>query len=187
MKRRTRIKDLTGQKLGKLLVLERAPNKKSWTMWKCSCDCGNEYTTYSTHLIRGNVTSCGCDSHKKGCDHLQWTGCGEISGRRWNSIRRMSSKRKTRLNVPFEIDIKYAWNLFLTQNRKCALSGQNIFFGKTSKDDTTASLDKIDNNKGYIPGNVQWIHKDINRMKNVFSQEYFIKICKLISESCELN
>ena len=148
--RKSRVKDLSGQKIGKLLVLERAPNKKSWTMWKCLCDCGNEHITYSTHLMRKNVTSCGCDAHKKGSDHLQWTGCGEISGQRWNSIRRLTSKRKSRLKVPFEIDIEYAWDLFLKQNRKCALTGQELYFKNFCADDTTASLDRIDCKSGYI-------------------------------------
>ena len=33
--------DLTGQKFGRLLVLERAENKYGRTAWKCKCDCGN--------------------------------------------------------------------------------------------------------------------------------------------------
>jgi hypothetical protein len=47
---------------------------------------------------------------------------------------------------------------------------------------TTASLDRIDSSKGYIEGNVQWIHKHINKMKNNFNESYFIEICKKISQ-----
>lgn len=173
-----KIKNLKNMRFGKLLVIELSSKKKSWTMWKCICDCGNIHITYSTHLVRGNVKSCGCDMIKKGPNHVNWTGYGEISGRRWNDIRRMnfSGKRRDRIHLSFTIDIKYAWELFLRQNRKCALSGMNLYFGKSF----TASLDRIDNNKGYDEGNVQWIHKDINRMKNIYNQEYFINICEQV-------
>ena len=33
--------DLTGQKFGRLTVIDRAPNKNSRTAWNCLCDCGN--------------------------------------------------------------------------------------------------------------------------------------------------
>ena len=46
----------------------------------------------------------------------------------------------------------------------------------------TMSLDRIDNNKGYIEENVQWVHKDINMMKRIYSQDYFIYMCKLVAE-----
>lgn len=36
--------DLTGQRIGHLLVLERAENKQGRTQWKCKCDCGNIVT-----------------------------------------------------------------------------------------------------------------------------------------------
>lgn len=116
-----------------------------------------------------------------------WKGFGEISGRKWHSIKEKNvkqSKRKSRSNVPFEIDIQYAWELFLSQKRKCALSGQKLYFYTTKKDEakTTASLDRIDNDKGYVEGNVQWVHKDVNRMKNVFDEKYFLKMCIMIAK-----
>jgi hypothetical protein len=46
----------------------------------------------------------------------------------------------------------------------------------------TASLDRIDNNKGYTKDNIQWLHKNINLMKHCFDQKYFIELCNLISE-----
>ena len=53
---------------------------------------------------------------------------------------------------------------------------------------TTASLDRIDSSKGYVIGNVQWVHKDINIMKNKFDNQYFIDMCKKIaSGACEIN
>jgi len=49
------------------------------------------------------------------------------------------------------------------------LSGIDLEFSKTRKDtqNKSVSIDRIDNKKGYIIGNVQWIHKKINIMKNI--------------------
>lgn len=43
------------------------------------------------------------------------------------------------------------------------------------------SLDRIDSNKGYVEGNVQWVHKDVNMMKQSYSNERFIGICCMIA------
>lgn len=45
----------------------------------------------------------------------------------------------------------------------------------------TASLDRIDNTKGYTEDNVQWVHKIINKMKSDLTQEDFIMWCKRIN------
>ncbi len=71
-------------------------------------------------------------------------------------------------------------NIFKAQKCKCAISGLPIRLGAMLY--KTASLDRIDSSKGYVISNVQWVHKDINRMKNNFNQEYFVGICKIISE-----
>jgi len=47
--------------------------------------------------------------------------------------------------------------------------------------DINASLDRIDNSKGYIIDNVQFVHKDINIMRGTLSMERFTDLCNLIS------
>lgn len=55
--------DLTGQKFGKLNVIERIRNTQSdRPMWKCRCDCGNEVFIDSGRLKSGNTKSCGCST-----------------------------------------------------------------------------------------------------------------------------
>lgn len=110
---------------------------------------------------------------------------GDISESEFRRIQIGAKKR----NLEFSITIEYIWELFIKQNRKCALSGQEIYFGKNRKDERhgnkTASLDRINNKIGYIEGNVQWIHKDINFMKHAYEQEYFIKICEMVCKYME--
>jgi len=107
--------------------------------------------------------------------------CGEITERLFKRYRDNAKNR----NIEFKISIEYLWDVFLKQNRKCALSQEISIFSskqaKTIKDEQTASLDRIDSSKGYIEGNVQWIHKKINKMKADLEVNEFIQFCKNIA------
>lgn len=52
--------DLTGQRFGRLTVVERAANHGSRVFWHCKCDCGNEKDIAGSALRYGRSTSCGC-------------------------------------------------------------------------------------------------------------------------------
>jgi hypothetical protein len=179
--KRTRLIDLTGKRFGQLVVVSRVADV--WpTKWICQCDCGNTSTPTSQALRRGAVMSCGCvGKNRRGVRNPNWSGYGEISGNTWYCIlSRAAGKRGGRV-IPFDLTIEYAWDLFLQQERKCALTGMSIGFGEKNADGRTASLDRIDSSKGYIESNVQWVHKDVNRMKSAFPQDYYIQVCKLVA------
>ena len=183
-----------GQKFGLLTVESFAGvTPAGHKTYNCVCDCSNSVIRTGTSIRRSENSSCGCFS-KKGVKHHQWTGVGEISGEFWWShvVRSANGdifKNGNRKPKELSITIEYAWNIFLKQNRKCALSGIELSFPKKWKDKNyNASLDRIDSSKGYIEDNVQWVHKHINKMKNAFDQAYFIDICKLIAGgACEIE
>ena len=56
--------DLSGQKFGRLTVIERLLERRNHdyrsALWLCRCDCGNEVRTYAGYLKSGNTKSCGC-------------------------------------------------------------------------------------------------------------------------------
>ncbi|MBQ9001885.1 MAG: hypothetical protein IJ087_08540 [Eggerthellaceae bacterium] len=57
------MKDLAGRRFGKLTAI--APTEKRVrenVVWTCKCDCGNECEVVSDYLVRGRITSCGCDT-----------------------------------------------------------------------------------------------------------------------------
>lgn len=61
----TKLDNLTGQRFGKLAVIERAPNLGKNTAWLCRCDCG-EYRVVPAHRLKsGETTSCGCANRIK--------------------------------------------------------------------------------------------------------------------------
>lgn len=154
--------------------------------YNCKCDCGNFVIRTGTSIRRSKNSSCGCFS-KQGNKNANWKGYGEISSDFWYShiVRSANgSKNGNQIRKPKELTltIEEAWDLFIKQNRKCALTDLDLYFPKKGKDKTyNASLDRIDSSKGYIQGNVQWVHKDVNIMKNKYKQEYFLEMCKLIS------
>lgn len=53
--------DLTGQRFGRLVVIEETDKRANKSVvWKCKCDCGNEYEVSSKNLRTGSTKSCGC-------------------------------------------------------------------------------------------------------------------------------
>lgn len=55
------IKDLTGQRFGRLEVLRfYGTDEGGQARWECRCDCGNVRDFAATHLKRGSTKSCGC-------------------------------------------------------------------------------------------------------------------------------
>src|SRR5882724_8540250 len=51
-----------------------------------------------------------------------------------------------------------------------------------SKQNPTASLDRRENHRGYVKGNVQWVHKVVNIMKSNHDEAYFVAMCKQIAD-----
>lgn len=57
--------DRTGQRFGKLTVLERDRTRTGKVFWLCKCDCGNIKSVESYKLKTGNTTSCGCEQYNR--------------------------------------------------------------------------------------------------------------------------
>jgi hypothetical protein len=169
--------EMVGKKFGKLLVIEEvSKNKNGHIKYLCQCDCGNTCEVFGTHLRQNKIISCKCANKIDG-----------VSGDMWYNIINSGVKtRVKRSNLEVNITKKYVNELYKNQDGKCKLSGIEITLPKTWRDRTyTASLDRIDSNEGYIIGNVQWVHKHINVMKNTFPQEMFIYLCNKVSEKNE--
>jgi hypothetical protein len=164
------IENLVGQKFGNMTVIARAgSNKKRSKLWECRCDCGRKQIVRGASLKKKNKHSCGCQN--------RWKGYEEISGTHW---RRIINNAKLR-HISFNLTIQDAWEIFKNQNMECALTNIPIKFAKLASPETTASLDRIDSTLGYTKTNVQWVHKQINMMKNNMEQQAFINMCKIVA------
>ena len=177
--------DLTGRKFGRLTALEPDHNYNESFLnksqgWKCLCDCGNIISTAMQRLKTGDSKSCGCLFEEK----IIRRGFGDMPNSYWSEVL---SNAKVR-NLKVEITAEQAWNKYVEQKGKCALTGWPLYFGVKSKTKEkkikgVASLDRIDSKLGYTLDNVQWLHTDINRMKLHFNQDYFLKACRDITKN----
>lgn len=178
--------DILNQKFEKLLVISyfSKPYRKGQNIfYRCKCDCGKIKDVLRASLMRGRVKSCGClikDIKYFKKFPKKWKGYEGISKSYYSSIKRNARIR----NLEFSVSIEYLWELFLKQNRKCALSGIELYPPEKFTDTKSynASIDRIDSKKGYIEGNLQWVLKEINVMKMNMSDEKFIDLCNKISD-----
>lgn len=170
-----------GQKFGKYTIFCSDIIIEKEAKIKCQCECGNINLVSCYSLIKGTSTQCSlCGNSLKQSNNPAWRGFGNIPNKIFKKLESDANKRK----IKFGITIEFLDELYNKQKRKCALTGLDL---DTSLTNLTASLDRIDSSKGYIEGNVQWVHKDINMMKRVYSQEYFIEMCKLVASNTNLD
>lgn len=168
--------DHAGQRFGRLTVVEQVDRGNRAAKWRCRCDCGKETVVAGSTLREGLTRSCGCYRRD-----LMYNGYGELSGSYWTRVIRGAKSR----NLAVEVTIQQAWELFLSQDGKCALTGQPIHIARdlTRKRKThTASFDRIDSSRGYTLDNVQWVHRDVNRLKNKFSEGFLLAMAKQLLE-----
>lgn len=177
-------KEIVGQKFNNLLVQKELPdliNKHRY--FECICDCGAICQVAYSHLVGLRQKTCGCAIYKSWDQSPFFKGVGLISYSWWKGhVLRENALGKSRQRHDVQITIEEAWNLFLKQDQKCALTKEPLQFGNTPNRNS-ASLDRIDSTKGYLIDNVQWVHKDINWMKNTFDLDYFIELCKKVANN----
>lgn len=95
-----RVEDLTGQKFGKLTVIERATDYLNrdgtkYIQWLCQCECGNKTIVRATSLKNGHTQSCGCLHH----DSAMGVGLEDITGQtfgRWAVLYKAGSLKEPR-------------------------------------------------------------------------------------------
>jgi hypothetical protein len=110
--------------------------------------------------------------------HKNFKGVGNIRLETFSKIKHGADKRK----IIFDISIENLWDIYLRQFAQCAISGLEINFSNSIRSGkNTASLDRINPSIGYVEGNIQWVHKDVNRMKWRYDQSYYIDICHKIN------
>lgn len=77
--------DITGQKFGKLTVIERTENSsKGGARWICKCECGNSHIAVGTNLRNGTTTRCKQCAIKERTEKLKQKK--DISGNRYGKM-----------------------------------------------------------------------------------------------------
>lgn len=156
--------DLTGQRFGRLTVIERSGKQCGHATWLCKCDCGNEVVVASNNLKK-DTFSCGC-------------------------YQREQSRKSNTTHGIARSKIHFIWiamkqRCFNPNNKGfCNYGGRGITVCEEWKNDFQAfydyvsqlphfgeegySLDRINNDGNYEPNNVKWSTKteqNVNRRK----------------------
>lgn len=148
---RFRNRDLAGSTFGRWTVFERAPkDKHGSTCWLCQCACGTVKIVNENALIRGASTSCGCLTRE--ITSRRMTTHGESHKTRlyrcWKLMRR-------RCNNPNSIEYPhYGARGIAVCQRWGRYENFRADMGEHPGDGY--SLDRIDNDGGYEPGNCRW-------------------------------
>jgi len=147
-------KDLTGQRFGRLTVLEciqKATRQGGATKWLCACDCGKTKTIRSVHLINGSTKSCGCLQREIAASVN--TKHGLKGSRVYDIFENMLERCYNHKNPAFHnyggrgIAVCDEW-----KNNFQSFYDWATTNGYTDK----LTLDRKNNDKGYSPDNCRW-------------------------------
>ena len=150
--------DLTGQKFGRLTVIERDVSRNGKSYWKCLCECGNIKSVYGCNIKRGITKSCGCysidlmlgrswkhghsDMHRTIPEYQTWLG---IKSRCYNENERNFINYGGR-----GITVCERWK-----------SDFNAFFDDMGlRPSPIHSIDREDVNGNYEPSNCKWATRE---------------------------
>lgn len=163
------------------------------------------------HLIRADILKSGQAKQCRACSNkekylqnkkdkkiafkgysVSHQGTGDFTKTQLFRIKMSAKKRKIYWDDKY-MTTENLWDLLKQQDNRCKLSGLPIHLSKGDNIPLTtnhsnldysgwnASLDRIDSSKGYIEDNLQWLHRNINIMKNSYPQNYFIELCELVT------
>lgn len=177
--------DVTGQRFGNFTVLRLEQTKGGYEYRAiCRCDkCGRTDLDKRVRDVKDGSARCPCSRYewqkRKQAfgNNILFTGIGDMNARYLSNAARRAKKK----GWAFDLDAAFLWDLYQQQKQQCALSGLPINFAvNTRRAEGTASLDRINNNGGYVKGNVQWVHKDVNYMKRTMDDDRFVELCRLV-------
>lgn len=179
-------KDLSGERFGKLTVRCWAGDSR----WTCDCDCGGSADVFTANLKRANTTSCGCIRKAASSRRATTHGLGNTPAyKTWCSVKKRcrapNSGRAYQQYGARGINMHDEW-----------ADNPEAFIRDVGQPPTANhTIDRIDNTKGYFPGNVRWAtpleqanNKSNNRFVTYQGERYTVsQLARKIAEECGIT
>ena len=138
---------------------------------KCS-GCGKEQAyTRKDHAKQSEVSDWQC---KKCVSEAKIFSENQPVGDRTRVYRKFKKGAESR-GIEFNLNEEQFYENY---DETCNLTGWDISISYSKH---TASVDRIDNSKGYIQGNIQWVHVMVNMCRNKYELDKFIKMCEAVA------
>lgn len=162
----TKREDLSGRTFGMLKVLELNGSRNERAEWRCLCECGNTKLATAYYLKSGVTTSCGCITKKKRSQHFITHGMSKSpTFRTWCEMRNRCNNPKCKRYADYGgrgITVCERWRLFA-----------NFLADMGERPSCDHSIDRIDVNGNYEPGNCRWATATVqnnNTRRNIVVQ-----------------
>lgn len=153
------MKDETGKVYGQLTVVRRADVLLRWKCiaWECLCTCGVLHVVNGRDLRRGATTSCGCAKGPKCAASATKHGCAThgptAEYRCWSNIIDRCERPTNKSYADYG-----GRGVKMCERWRASFADFLVDITATIglRPSTRHSIDRIDNERGYEPGNVRW-------------------------------
>ena len=140
--------DATGVRYGRLVGVERVGVRQGNAVWRLRCDCGREVTAVLNGVRTGNVRSCGCLRSEASAARVRTHGM--TRSRTYRIWRHMLNRCRMQQHPKWHryggrgIAVCEAWQRF------------EGFLADMGEAPAGLSIERVDNDRGYEPGNCRW-------------------------------
>ena len=166
-----------GDKFGRLTVSSHVfSDKKYHKRVSLICDCGNKHNSRVTHLINGNVKSCGClliEVSKKPKLHLRNDSTA------FNKVLASYKKHSKNRGYSFDLSSSEFKELISRECHYCGVKKSNKCTTRLHSFEYNG-VDRVDNNKGYSIDNCVTCCSDCNKAKMALGYDEFLDLVKRI-------